>query len=117
MAADGPLLASPGHLDKLDLLFGSVLLLSRASCRLLNERVDVPEQLVPAIGELAWAIEALAEDPESPDARRRASGAAREAAREAVHGEDLGAPDPHTTLAVEEIRLAASDVMRLIAPE
>jgi uncharacterized membrane protein YgaE (UPF0421/DUF939 family) len=55
------------HLDKLDLLFGSVLLLSRASCRHLNERVDVSEQLVPAIGELARAIEALAEDPESPD--------------------------------------------------
>jgi hypothetical protein len=76
-------------------------------------RVDVPEQLVPTIGELARAIEALAEDPESPDTRRRASSAARETAREAVHGEDLGAPDPHTTLAVEGIRLAASDVMRL----
>jgi uncharacterized membrane protein YgaE (UPF0421/DUF939 family) len=105
------------HLDKLDLLFGSVLLLSRASCRLLNERVGVPKQLVPAIGELARAIEALAEDPESPDARRRASDAARKAAREVAHGEDLGAPDPHATLAVEGLHLTASDVMRVIAPE
>jgi hypothetical protein len=88
-----------------------------ASLRLLDERVAPPGWLVPAIRELARAIEALAEDSKSPDARRRASDAAAVAAREAARGVDLGALDPRVALAAEGIRLAASDIAKLSAPE
>lgn len=67
--------------------------------------------------ELARAVEALSEDPEDPDAGRRASEAAAGVAREANRGEDPGVSDPHVALASEGVRLAASDVARLAALE
>ena len=106
------------HLDEsagtLDLLAGSVLLLSRTSCQILEERAGVPSWLVGSLRALARALDALAESPDSPDSSRRASEAAAEATREAAHGEY---PDPRVALAAEGVRLAASDVAELIGQE
>lgn len=60
------------RLGEVGLLTGSALLLAHAARLLLDERVAAPGWLVPAIHELARAVEVLAEAPESPDARRRA---------------------------------------------
>ncbi len=79
----------------------------------MDERIGSAGWVVPAIRELAHAVDALAEDPESPDARRRARDSAREAARLVATGE----ADPRVALVVEGIRLAASDVERIAAPE
>jgi uncharacterized membrane protein YgaE (UPF0421/DUF939 family) len=105
------------RLGEVDLLAVSALLLTRAARRLLDERVAAPEWLVTTIYELASAVEALTEDPESPDARRRAHDSALEAARRVSTGDYLGVADPHVALAAEGVRLAASDVERIAAPK
>ena len=106
------------RMGRLDLLSSSVLLLSRASyLLLLEEREATPGWLAPATTELARALDALAEDPESAEARHLARNRAARAAREAVRAEEAGVPNPRVALAAEGIRLAASDVERLAAPE
>ena len=102
------------RIRQLDLLAGSILFLSRATCRLLDERVDAPGWLAPATLELARAMEALAGTPGSPDAMRRAREAALEAAKKAA--ENPGFPDPRVALAAEGIRLVALDVNKLAEP-
>jgi uncharacterized membrane protein YgaE (UPF0421/DUF939 family) len=92
------------RLAEVDLLASSSLLLARAARRLLNERVAAPGWLVPAIHELASAVEALTEDPESPGASRRAHDSALEAARQVAAGEDLGVADPRVALITEGVR-------------
>ena len=81
-------------LGEVDLLAGSALLLARAAGRLLDERLAASGWLVPAIHELARAVETLAEDPESPGSRRRARDSAREAARQVATGEGSDEVDP-----------------------
>lgn len=103
------------RLGQIDLLFGSVLLLARAAHRLPDE--GAPAWLVPAIRDLENAVRALAEDPESPDARRRAGDSALEAARRASPEEYAGEADPRFVLVAEGVRQASSDVLRVAAPE
>ena len=107
-----------GHLDarveRLDLLSVNVLLLSRATHRLLDERVAAPDWLVRAIRDLARALEALAKDPESTEVMHRASDAA---ACKAARGDAFGTPDPRVALAAEGLRFASSDVAKLAASE
>ena len=67
--------------------------------------------------DLARVVETLSENPESPNTVRRASAAAAGVARQVARGEDLGVPYPRLALAVEGIRLAASDVATLAAVE
>ena len=107
------------HLDvrigRLDLLAGSILFLLRATYRLLDEHVEAPDWFAPAIRELALALEALVDDPGSPDVTRRAGEAASEAARKTA--ETPGFPNPRVALAAEGIRLTASDLTKPAAPD
>ena len=106
------------RIGELDLLSASALLRSRAALRLLLEERDAtPGWLAPAMDELARGLEAVAEGPESPDARRRASGRAAGAAREAASAAGAGVPNPRVALAAEGVRLTASDVSKLTAPK
>lgn len=101
------------RLAQIDLLFASALLLARATHRLLEERVSTPEWLPRAVEELARAVEALADDPESLDGRRRASEMALEAARTVAPE----AEDRRVAFAADQVRLVAADVSRMAAPK
>lgn len=107
------------HLDaslgEVDLLFASALLLARATHRLLDEHVPVPEWLSRAAGELANGVEALAEDPES--ARSQAYGSALEAQRTVSSALDPRAASPSVVLVAESVRSTACDVLRMAALE
>lgn len=62
-------------------------------------------------------MEALADDPEFPQAGRLATGAASAARREADPAKLADVREPLRSLAAEAIRLMASDVARLAGPE
>jgi uncharacterized membrane protein YgaE (UPF0421/DUF939 family) len=102
------------RLGEVYLLFGSALLLARAAHRLLDEGITAPEWLHRAVDELARGVEALAEDPGSQDARRRARDLALEATRAVTSG--ASGADLRIVLVADQVRLAAADLARVAAP-
>ncbi|MGH3843085.1 MAG: FUSC family protein [Pseudonocardiaceae bacterium] len=102
----GAELASLDHrLDGISALYTSAVALAWGAHRLIERRVEVPEDVAAAVAALADATSALAENPDGDDARRRA-------ARCAAGPERLQAPDadPVTTLLVADVRQAGTDL-------
>lgn len=103
------------RLAGVDLLASSAVLIACATRRLLDGRNAAPASLVRATRDLARAVAALSEDPESADARRSAREPALEAMRLAASRTD-GGPDHRAALLLAEgVRLAASDVLQAAA--
>jgi len=102
------------RLVEIDLLFASALLVASGTHQLLDERISGPESLHRAVDELAHGVEALADDPESPDARQRTRDLALEAERTAAPGTDY---HPRVGVIADQVKLAAADVLRVAAPD
>ncbi len=105
----GAELATLDHrLDGISALYTSAAALARGAQPLIERRVEVPEDVAAAVAALADATSALAEKPDGDDARRRAAQCAAEAER-------LQAPDadPATTLLLEEVRQAGTELTRI----
>lgn len=67
-----------------------------------------------AVDELARGVEALADDPESTDARQRTRDLALEAERTAAPGTDH---HPSVVVIADQVKLAAADVLRVATPD
>lgn len=102
------------RLQNIDLLLPSALMLARTADRLPDERVAMAGWLCEAVGELARGTEALAEDPESEQARSRALSLARQAGQSASDGEGDWAC-PAEDAAARAVRWVAADLARLAA--
>jgi hypothetical protein len=90
------------------------LLVASGAQRLLDERISGPEPLYRAVDELARGVVALADYPESTDARRRTRDLAHEAERTAAPGTGH---HPHVVVIADQVKLAAADVLRVAAPD
>jgi hypothetical protein len=88
-------------------------LVAWAARRLLDGGDVPPAWSVPAVRDLARAVDAFSKDPESPEAGRIARRSAREAGSRAVA---TGEARSHGMLLVEAVQLAASDILRIAPP-
>lgn len=97
------------RLARLDSLYTDALLVAHAAHELVDRRCAVPERVVRAVGDLARAVEVLAEDIRSAERRRHARELAEPLTRLAAADD---APHSLATL-VAEVRLAALDLTDL----